>query len=174
MINKYLSITLLFSLMLSTGCDNEDRSAAINSRTVQTQAKAAFEKCTQTVFSISDISKPFPSVNQIEGLSQSVDGALSFQSTGKDPHMHLPATLGKSLYLVKIAVMAPTKTTFEFFYKNEKGNYNGDQLILYPIKKGENTFFLKVEDENAISAIRIDPGKTSGQYTLNEFSIRTL
>jgi hypothetical protein len=175
MIAKHLFIISISSMLICAGCMQEKNSKNIDSPQTQADIKKTFKKCSQTVFSITDFSKPDPPVYQIKDIQQASDGSLTFESVGNDPQIYLPAalSLGQSTYIIKIAVTAPEVTTFQLFYKNKNDTFNGQQLILYPLKKGENEFFIRLNDPKPIDFIRVDPGQIAGPYTLSELTIRT-
>jgi hypothetical protein len=138
-------------------------------------AQELFENNERTVFTLSYLEGKQPASRQITNFSQNAYSEVTLTSTGNDPILQLPIKLsGYSEYVLKVVLQAPTQTVFQIFYRNAEKHFNQEQSVRHILKKGPNTFFLHIQDQNELSNIRIDPGAVPGEYTLKELTIRSV
>ena len=108
------------------------------------------------------------------GISRA-EGGYSILSTGSDPRLLLPAFAVRptSEYLVKLDLVAPTDTKVQVFYLTKKGEiYSGDRSHSVPLSEGENTIYVRFDDQRLYGRLRLDPGTLPGKYLLKDMEVR--
>ncbi|MFZ3044430.1 MAG: hypothetical protein WA151_00830 [Desulfatirhabdiaceae bacterium] len=116
---------------------------------------------------------PFSPAQDLIVVSGNYD--LMVKSTGDDPQLLLPDCIpvsARSLY-IKIEITSPSHTEFQIFYRT--GNelkYSETKSVSKTLKQGYNELYLQIPARDYHGPLRIDPGKTPGDYVLHSMEIR--
>lgn len=110
-------------------------------------------------------------------LERRADGLL-IHAHGEDPFFALPFTplAGPERYLVEVDVDAPQETTFALYFTTGENSRDivPHQLVEQKIHKGRNRFFLRLPHPDVRGLLRIDPGKTAGDYLLRSLTVKAI
>ncbi len=105
-----------------------------------------------------------------------IDGdALSFEATGRDPHLFLPVLKNKSggLIIVSIDLEVPVETQLEVYYHTRKHRkYDRSHLRNHVAKLGRKTLKVPLPADADSGRIRIDPGHKPGRYTIYSIDVQ--
>ena len=98
---------------------------------------------------------------------------LRVTSSGTDPQVLLPAFAQGQKFIVQIVIEAPFDTPCQVFYQlADKPGFVEAQSRLVPLKKGKNTVYCKVDVNNVIDPVRVDPGASPGDYVIESVVAR--
>ena len=144
-------------------------------------SKQLFELSNELLLSIGDI--VIENIKTNKSLNVSVlpgtedNRVLSLNSTGPDPKIIL-TNIGfdaKSRYIIKIRIHSEKKDLFQLFY-SKKGYkrypFSQSNSVRHSLKKGENEFYILLDDMNLGDALRIDPGFATGRFRITAFEVR--
>jgi hypothetical protein len=97
---------------------------------------------------------------------------------GDDPFFVLPFNPPETAerYLVEVVLDSPQDTEFALYFtigENTK-DIVPQQLVEQKIHKGRNRFFLRLPHPDVRGLLRIDPGKTAGNYLLRSLTVKVL
>jgi hypothetical protein len=114
--------------------------------------------------------------NDVE-LERRADGLL-IHAHGDDPFFLLPFTPPEiaERYLVEVEVDAPQDTAFALYFTigENTGEIVPHQLVEQKIQKGKNRLLLRLPHPNVRGLLRIDPGKTPGDYLLRSLTVKAV
>jgi glycosyltransferase involved in cell wall biosynthesis len=100
---------------------------------------------------------------------------LTLHASGEDPCVELPifSFPARTQLIMKVDITSQTDTIFQIYYK-EKGaiQYSESMSITRPISKGRNELCIPLPHNNLHGNLRVDPGKTPGDYLLHSIEIR--
>ena len=108
---------------------------------------------------------------------QKLDGSLKLSALNGDPYLHLPDITFKAgrLYVLKIKITAPAKTTSQIFF-SRRGKENLFPSVKdsaqFQVNKGNNTLYIPLISGDLGYRFRFDPGTVKGGYTIKAFEIR--
>jgi len=105
------------------------------------------------------------------------ENVLVINSSGDDPFIEIEkvsAVAGKDSVAIKIDMDAPEeKETMQFFYQtSDTPVFSELKSITFPISKGRNKIYKKIDAIGLNGFFRIDPGKNKGEYRLRSLVIR--
>jgi hypothetical protein len=116
---------------------------------------------------------PFTPVNDVMTVSN--QSGLVFKSTGEDPQLMLPDCIpdsARSLFL-KIRITSPSDTVLQIFYRTRgETRFIEAHSVKKAMEKGYNELVLQIPATDYAGPLRIDPGKTPGNYILHSMEIR--
>jgi sulfotransferase family protein len=101
---------------------------------------------------------------------------VNLLSTGNDPFFSLRkfSTHPNGLILIKVRIESEFSTSLQLFYEtNNDAGYTQEKSIIKPIKKGNNTVYLRLENSDINGQLRIDPGVVEGNYTIHQILVKS-
>ncbi|WPD23966.1 MAG: hypothetical protein SD837_05245 [Candidatus Electrothrix scaldis] len=105
------------------------------------------------------------------------DGIL-IRAHSNDPFFVVPFTPPEPAerYVVEVHVDAPQETTFALYFTTGENSRDivPHQLVEQKIHKGRNRFFLRLPHPDVRGLLRIDPGKTAGDYLLRSLTVKAI
>ena len=102
--------------------------------------------------------------------------ALYLNSTGEDPHVLIPEfqCAESKQCIFKIEITSPAETTLQIFYKTTKNPvYTESQSESIELVLGENIVFLEIDAADLLGPLRLDPGRTEGEYLISSIEVRS-
>ncbi|HSO67322.1 MAG TPA: hypothetical protein VLP30_05645, partial [Desulfatirhabdiaceae bacterium] len=116
---------------------------------------------------------PFTPVNEVMMVSN--QSGLVLKSTGEDPQLMLPDCIpdsARSLFL-KIRITSPSDTALQIFYRTRgETRFSEAHSVKKAMEKGYNELYLQIPATDYAGPLRIDPGKTPGNYILHSIEVR--
>ncbi|MCW5204336.1 hypothetical protein VU02_00135 [Desulfobulbus sp. N2] len=110
-------------------------------------------------------------------LERHADGLL-IQALGDDPFFVLPFTPPKTAerYLVEVVLDSPQDTIFALYFTTGENirDIVPHQVVEQKIHKGRNRFFLRLPHPDVRGLLRLDPGKTAGNYLLHSLTVKAV
>ena len=119
---------------------------------------------------------PMPKFIPVNQVSITLEGGIvRVVSQGNDPHfiLSLPVKKGEELIL-NTEMTSPEPSIFQVFYQTEDMPvYNEKNSLSVVTNKGKNKISISIPEKKLIGRIRIDPGRTSGDYVFHTMEIKT-
>ena len=77
-------------------------------------------------------------------------------------------------FTLQVTLDSSTETGVQLFYMmlGDKA-YNEEHSAMYPLKKGKNVIYFKV-DQDVVDSLRLDPSFTPGEYTIESIIARSI
>lgn len=105
--------------------------------------------------------------------------ALQVRSIGPDPTMVLPDIDfdPDSNYIMKIKIHSSQNDMFQLFFSvsGEAGSFFSEEnSVVQLLTKGDNEFFILLENEHLGQKLRIDPGAGVGKFRIDGFEIKKI
>ena len=100
---------------------------------------------------------------------------LHITAAGTDPQLLLPPFAAGKQFILQVVIEAPFETPCQMFYQvADRPGFVEAQSQLVPLKKGRNTVYFKVDVSKVIDPVRIDPGASAGEYTIESVVARAV
>jgi hypothetical protein len=145
------------------------------SATSQEVLAAAFNASSETLFeakTAADLGKcrVFQQCELVAG-----DEGLKVIAAGDDAAMYLPSFAEDKRFILQVIIESPVDSGIQLFHmlRGQK-EYEEAKAPIYPIKKGTNTVYFKVDDAKTIDPLRLDPSFKSGEYTIKSIIARPI
>ena len=121
--------------------------------------------------------KAIHNINIRSDLQQ--EEALHIQAIGPDPMMILSDILfeADANYMVKIKIHSAKPETFQLFFSiGEPTEYpfSEENSVIQSLARGDNEFYIMLENKNLGRQLRIDPGHGAGEFRIDEFKIKKI
>jgi hypothetical protein len=103
------------------------------------------------------------------------DEGLKVIATGDDAAIFLPSFAEDKRFILQVIIDSPVDSGIQLFHmlRGQK-EYQETKAPIYPIKKGTNTVYFKVDDEKTIDPLRLDPSFKSGEFTIKSIIARPI
>lgn len=145
------------------------------SATSQAELAARFNASSETLFEAktsTDLMK-CRMLQQCE-LVATADG-VKIIATGDDAAILLPPFAEGKRFILQVIIDSPMDTGIQLFHMlRGQGAYEEARAPIYPLKKGKNTVYFKVDEDNIVDPLRLDPSFKSGEYTINSIVARPI
>jgi hypothetical protein len=101
-------------------------------------------------------------------------GLWYIESCGNDPYFTIPKfnKNNKGQLFVKIDITTSSDTVLQLFYMSDNDRFDSDHCISRSLKKGYNEIIIKINDNEAVKSLRLDPGNVEGIYLLHDFEVK--
>lgn len=117
--------------------------------------------------------RSFDMAGTIKGAAENGSG-LVIQSIGQDPQILLPELdyAGKRV-VVEAEVTVPAATHAQVYVQTpSKRRYSEDQSVALPVRAGRQRLEFSLGAFEVCGALRFDPGRLPGDYTLHTLTVR--
>lgn len=103
------------------------------------------------------------------------DEGLKVIATGDDAAIFLPSFAEDKRFILQVIIDSPVDSGIQLFHmlRGQK-EYQEAKAPIYPLKKGLNTVYFKVDDAKTIDPLRLDPSFKSGEYTIKSIIARPI
>ncbi len=103
------------------------------------------------------------------------DEGLKVIATGDDAAIYLPSFADNKRFILQVIIESPVDSGIQLFHmlRGQK-EYQEAKAPIYPIKKGINTIYFRVDDAQTIDPLRLDPSFKSGEYTIKSIIARPI
>jgi len=100
---------------------------------------------------------------------------LKVIATGDDAAILLPSFAEDRRFILQVIIDSPVDSGIQLFHmlRGQK-EYRETKAPIYPLKKGTNTVYFKVDDSKTIDPLRLDPSFKSGEYTIKSLIARPI
>jgi hypothetical protein len=101
------------------------------------------------------------------------DEGLKVIATGDDAAIFLPSFAEDKRFVLQVIIDSPVDSGIQLFHmvRGQK-EYQEAKAPIYPIRKGINTIYFRVDDAKTIDPLRLDPSFKSGEYTIKSIIAR--
>ncbi|MGB5687493.1 MAG: hypothetical protein WBM35_16915 [Candidatus Electrothrix sp.] len=110
-------------------------------------------------------------------LERHTDG-LSLHAQGDDPFFVIPFTPPETTerYLVEVVLDSPQDSIFALYFTIGENTRDiaPNYVVEQKIHKGRNRFFLRLPHHDVRGLLRLDPGKTAGNYLLRSLTVKAV
>ena len=103
------------------------------------------------------------------------DEGLKVIATGDDAAIFLPSFAEDKRFILQVIIDSPVDSGIQLFHmlRGQK-EYQETKAPIYPIKKGTNTVYFRVDDAKTVDPLRLDPSFKSGEYTIKSIIARPI
>ncbi len=166
---------LLVAAAALSACGREGGGVAKAGGPAQDELVVAFESGTDTFFE----ARTSAQLGTIRAVSQATmspaENGIQVTATGDDPVLHLPPFAAGKRFIVQVTIDSPADSGIQLFYKVAgDAEYLESRSALYPLKAGQNVVYWRVDADNVIDPLRLDPGYTRGTYVVRSIVARAL
>lgn len=91
-----------------------------------------------------------------------------------DPQLYfdLPGDAPKGALNIYCEITCPFDTLFRLYYQTAEHRYFSEtQKVTQNLRKGRNSFYLRIYDANILKTLRLDPGEQPGEYGIERFTV---
>jgi hypothetical protein len=141
----------------------------------QEELAAAFEAATETVFE----ARTPAQLGAVKAAGQATivpaDNGVQVTATGDDPALQLPPFAAGKRFIMQVVIQSPADTGIQLFYKVAgDAEYIESRAPLYALTAGRNTVYWRVDGENGVDPLRLDPGYTPGTDVIESIVAKAL
>lgn len=98
---------------------------------------------------------------------------VSYTSTNIDPMLVLrttPAAEG-GVYRITATIDSSEDTGGEIYFAPANGDFNGTQMLVFSLEKGEHEYSFEFQCEEPVCRVRFDIGDCPGEFAVKDFSL---
>lgn len=158
-----------------TAASDTSASPAKASEIPQAELATAFDASSENLFEAktsADLVKCRPL--QFCDIVAVADG-ITVIAQGEDAAILLPPFAEGKRFILQVIIDSPMDSAIQLFHKlRGQKDYGETKAAMYPLEKGKNTIYFKVEDANVVDPLRLDPGFKPGEYTINSIVARAI
>ncbi len=95
------------------------------------------------------------------------------RATAGDPQLYfdLPQDPNGTLNIY-CEITTPFDTELKLFYQtSDRRNFNEEKKLVQHLRKGRNSFYLRIYDQNVLKTLRLDPGEVPGDYRIDRLTV---
>lgn len=137
----------------------------------QVELAKAFDDSTTTLLEL----KTAEQFSQVKMNAEAVlipgtDG-LAMKVTGNDPVLFLPPFAAGKHFILKVVIEAPVQTGMQLFCMlRDAPTYAEIRSQLFPLIKGRNVVYFRVNQPDVIDPVRLDPAYNVGDYKIESIA----
>jgi hypothetical protein len=140
----------------------------------QAELASLFDATSNTLFQAKSATewaqiKPFNQVTLTPGKT-----GLTVKATGDDPILLLPPFAEDKQFILQIVIDSPAETGIQLYYRlRGMKDTDSPQSQTYPLIKGRNVVYFRIDRPGLLNPVRLDPGWAMGEYTIESIIART-
>lgn len=121
-----------------------------------------------------DFSQASVSINQLS-FQVSPLGLLVFAATGNDPYIVFPMfSAPRTEIELYVRLTVPDSSSVEVFYATQsQPNFTASRRESVQVARGQNEIVIRINAEDPITQIRLDPGTVLGEYSIERLEVRS-
>jgi len=116
-----------------------------------------------------------------DSLQQSLSSSAQIELVGDkiranagDPQLYfdLPKDAPNGTLNIYCQITSPFDTQLRLYYQTADHRYFSEtQKVSHNLRKGRNSFYLRIYDANVLKTLRLDPGEQPGEYGIERFTV---
>ncbi|KJS00418.1 MAG: hypothetical protein VR65_13040 [Desulfobulbaceae bacterium BRH_c16a] len=103
-----------------------------------------------------------------------LDSEKILRASGGDPQLYfdLPSQASSGILNIYCQISSPMDTLFKLYYQTADHKfYSEAKKVFHNLRKGTNSFYLRIYEPILLDKLRLDPGEHPGEYSLERFTI---
>jgi hypothetical protein len=102
------------------------------------------------------------------------NNTTKISANGNDPQLYfdLPKETSKKTLNIYCQITSPADTLFKLFFQTADHQfYDETKKVSHSLRKGRNSFYLRIYEPVLLDKFRLDPGEQPGAYDIERFTI---